>query len=289
MATIVTPNVQEARLLLSHLQGTGPEEQEIKSVADMIAAARKLTQGSGVSATLVKGGHLIFKTQDVETGVEGVNIEWAQECDPEGVEVLKVAREAREGSKLWSPADQDLVVDVLYCARNLGSELEMKIKWSYLIRETSDPVDEHAWDRLHLERSHCLPPCARVPGMSGSNRPSKLLLTPSSRRGRSPSNHLYIYCRSPPLLATEEGMVHSIIHVPLPSTPYRSESISRVTTIVGLTTERRPNPYHPHPFLSAMVRRTKPLWDKFVRHPLVVELGKGILAQERFAHFCKCV
>ena len=51
----------------------------------------------------MKGGHLIFKTQDVETGIEGVNVEWAQECNPDGVKVLKVAREARE----------DLVVDVL--------------------------------------------------------------------------------------------------------------------------------------------------------------------------------
>ena len=113
MATTVTRNVQEARLLLSHLQGTGPEEQEIKSVTDMVTIAGKLTRQSGAGAALEKGGHLIFKTQDVETGIEGVNVEWAQECNPDGVKVLKVAREAREGSNLWLPAEQDLVVDVL--------------------------------------------------------------------------------------------------------------------------------------------------------------------------------
>ena len=40
MATTITRNVQEARLPLSHLQGTGPEEQGIKSVADMATIAR---------------------------------------------------------------------------------------------------------------------------------------------------------------------------------------------------------------------------------------------------------
>ena len=173
MATIVTPNVREARLLLSHLQGTGPEEQEIKSIADMVAAAIKLTRESGVSATLVKGGHLIFKTQDVETGVEGVNIEWAQECDPEGVQVLKVAREARESSKLWRPADQDLVVDVLYCAKKLGSQIgshEKSSSCTLFVRPRIQSTSTHgtgctlsAAIVCHLAR--------RVSGMSGSNRP----------------------------------------------------------------------------------------------------------------------
>lgn len=49
ITTVITPNIQEARLLLSHLRRTGPEEQEIKSLADMIAAARNLTQESGAS------------------------------------------------------------------------------------------------------------------------------------------------------------------------------------------------------------------------------------------------
>ena len=72
MATIVTPNVQEARLLLSHLQGTGPEEQKIKSVADMVTIARKPTRQSGVGAVLVK------THPGCGTGTEGVNVEWAQ-------------------------------------------------------------------------------------------------------------------------------------------------------------------------------------------------------------------
>src|SRR5258706_867376 len=172
MATIITPNVQEARLLLSHLQGTGPEEQEINSIADMVAAARKLTRRSGISAALVKGGHLIFKTKDVEMGVEGVNNEWVQECDPEGVEVLKAARKAQESSKLWLPADQDLTVDVLYCAKELGSQPESHEKSSgctLFVRPHIQSSSTHgtgctlgAAIACHLAR--------RVPGMSGSNR-----------------------------------------------------------------------------------------------------------------------
>ena len=180
MATIVTPNVQEARLLLSHLQGTGPEEQEIKSIADMVTIARKLTRQSGVGAALVKGSHLIFKTQDVETGLEGVNVEWAQECDPDGVKVLKVAREAREGSNLWLPAEQDLVVDVLSCTQKLGSQdgdYEKSSDCTLFVRPRVQSTNTHGTSctlsaaiACHLARE--------VPGMSDPNRTFKASADP---------------------------------------------------------------------------------------------------------------
>jgi len=87
----------------------------------MIAATRKLTQGSGVRAALVKGSHLTFKTQDMETSVKGVNMEWTQEFNPKEVEVLNLTRESRDGSKLSAPADQNLAVHMLYCTKTLES------------------------------------------------------------------------------------------------------------------------------------------------------------------------
>src|SRR5450432_1469932 len=57
MTTILTPNVPEARLLLSD---AGQEIQEPKSVEDLILIA-KAVQALGPKYVLVKGGHLPFK------------------------------------------------------------------------------------------------------------------------------------------------------------------------------------------------------------------------------------
>jgi hydroxymethylpyrimidine/phosphomethylpyrimidine kinase / thiaminase len=175
MATIITPNIQEARLLLSHIKGTGPAAQEIKSVVDMIAAARELTRESGVSSALVKGGHLVFKAEDLRTGIQEVergNIEWTEECDPDGVEVLRVTREAREGSIWKASAEQDLVVDVLYCAEYLRSQIgsqERSNGYTFFVRPRIQSTSTHgtgctlsAAIACHLARG--------VPGMSGPNR-----------------------------------------------------------------------------------------------------------------------
>lgn len=57
MATILTPNLPEAKLLLSD---AGQTVSDPKTVDDLIAIAKKV-QGLGPKYVLVKGGHLPFK------------------------------------------------------------------------------------------------------------------------------------------------------------------------------------------------------------------------------------
>jgi hydroxymethylpyrimidine/phosphomethylpyrimidine kinase len=67
-ATILTPNVPEARLLLADALGVGGDGLEsqysVGSVADLEALARKLRRALGVRWVLVKGGHCPFRASD---------------------------------------------------------------------------------------------------------------------------------------------------------------------------------------------------------------------------------
>jgi len=57
MATILTPNVPEARLLL---EDAGKHVPDLKSVDDMVSLAKAI-QALGPRYVLLKGGHLPFK------------------------------------------------------------------------------------------------------------------------------------------------------------------------------------------------------------------------------------
>ncbi|WVQ72676.1 phosphomethylpyrimidine kinase [Cryptococcus sp. DSM 104548] len=48
-----------------------------------------------------------------------------------------------------------------------------------------------------------------------------------------------------------------------------------------------PTKHNPHPFLTHLVQSDLPLWKSYVRHPFVVQLGKGILPRECFEHYIK--
>nr|ODN86258.1 phosphomethylpyrimidine kinase [Cryptococcus depauperatus CBS 7841] len=59
----------------------------------------------------------------------------------------------------------------------------------------------------------------------------------------------------------------------------------------GYLTFRRalppPTDHNPHPFLTHLIQSDLPLWKSYVQHPFVVQLGKGTLPKECFAHYIK--
>lgn len=67
--TLLTPNIPEARLLLSEHGLPAPES--IGTVADLEALAQAIRTGLGPSWVLVKGGHNPFRASDMTTLPEG--------------------------------------------------------------------------------------------------------------------------------------------------------------------------------------------------------------------------
>ena len=111
-ATVITPNIAEACLLLSTANG-GPFS--ITTLPEMIVASSRL-KDLGSQAVLLKGGHLAFEVDDVQSiSNDGVVIEWAEECNPNGLEILRVARHGHHQTS------SQLVVDVLCWQRDDGT------------------------------------------------------------------------------------------------------------------------------------------------------------------------
>lgn len=47
----------------------------------------------------------------------------------------------------------------------------------------------------------------------------------------------------------------------------------------------RPTAHNPTPFVSHLIRSCPELWDEYIRHPFVVQLGEGTLPRKSFEHY----
>lgn len=48
---------------------------------------------------------------------------------------------------------------------------------------------------------------------------------------------------------------------------------------------RRPTRANPTPFTDHLIRSCADVWEQYVKHPFVVQLGKGTLPLEAFKHY----
>lgn len=60
-------------------------------------------------------------------------------------------------------------------------------------------------------------------------------------------------------------------------------SALRASLLTPLTP--RPSKHNPTPFTSHLIASCPELWDEYVRHPFVVQLGQGTLPREAFKHY----
>lgn len=93
-ATVLTPNVPEARRLLADASPGGEDQLRLESVADLEAVAERLLE-MGPEWVLVKGGHVPFR---------------------------------RDGALARTPAEREVVVDVL--AGRAGERLRIETAWA---------------------------------------------------------------------------------------------------------------------------------------------------------------
>lgn len=50
----------------------------------------------------------------------------------------------------------------------------------------------------------------------------------------------------------------------------------------------RPTRNDPYPLVSMLIRSNVDVWEEYVRHDFVEQLGRGTLSRESFIHFLKC-
>lgn len=106
LATIITPNIYEAAILLESIG----QPKELKSIVDMKVAAQTISDLAGTPNVLVKGGHLLFSSSDVNSLGDhpSTTIEYDGICDPQYPAVLAATLSPDSASS------ERLVVDVLF-------------------------------------------------------------------------------------------------------------------------------------------------------------------------------
>ena len=104
LSTLITPNISEAELLLSHRDFSN----KIVNLEDMLVAAKHLAT-FGPQAVLLKGGHIMVTADDVRrVSKNHARIHVVEDgVLKENMEILHVSEEEPSSS-------QQLVVDVLY-------------------------------------------------------------------------------------------------------------------------------------------------------------------------------
>lgn len=48
-----------------------------------------------------------------------------------------------------------------------------------------------------------------------------------------------------------------------------------------------PTKANPQPFTTHLINSVKPIWDKYINHPFVLQLGQGTLDERKFAHYLR--
>lgn len=109
LATLVTPNLLEAKILLPHL--FNDQFEGLVSVEQMKTAAQAISESHGVPNVLVKGGHLQISPDDIGATGDGTGtlIEYADICDPSYPAILTNAVRTGKPTK-----QHGIVVDVLF-------------------------------------------------------------------------------------------------------------------------------------------------------------------------------
>jgi hydroxymethylpyrimidine/phosphomethylpyrimidine kinase len=153
LATVLTPNLSEAVLLLHHLRPQHEEPSSISSIDGMLRTACELQSALGCSgAVLLKGGHFsrgsvrpadLVKASFAETGaaarIEGIEYDCMMEGPDSEEEIL--LRAAAGSSPALDPveamANEAIVVDVL-CERE-----ERHCEYTLFVRPHLDSNSTH--------------------------------------------------------------------------------------------------------------------------------------------------
>ncbi|KAG8933739.1 hypothetical protein FRC02_011254 [Tulasnella sp. 418] len=136
LATMVTPNILEAELILSTGQST---PLKITNLEDMIYAARSIAQ-LGCTNVLLKGGHLPLRPTDVDTSVKaGICVaEWCNSRGPNDALIL-----GHVSRQLTSASEASVVVDVLYSSQASIVESTLMAKPVLFVKTHIDSTSTH--------------------------------------------------------------------------------------------------------------------------------------------------
>lgn len=131
LASLITPNIPEAELLVS----LHKEPQQITSIGQMRIVAQRLSVECNVPSVLLKGGHLKISMDDLkDTDTSDAVVVYPDVCDPNYPEILRPTEE-----QIHELTKHGYITDVLYESTNENSSMLFTI----IIRPRIDTRNTH--------------------------------------------------------------------------------------------------------------------------------------------------
>ncbi|THV06917.1 hypothetical protein K435DRAFT_825731 [Dendrothele bispora CBS 962.96] len=255
MSTLITPNTQEASLILSH-RNLEPSTK-IDSLESMLIAARNLmTLGS--EAVLLKGGHVTAKMADVDRLADSLCSEFEGSGNKENENSsgsnkcqVQVFREGLFGENMeilqagygGDLASTELVVDIL------------------IEKERTTTV--FARPRIGSSSTHGTG-CTLSAAIAANMAMGKTLVDAV----RSATIYTHIGIGTASKIGHGHGPLNHLHALYQASVPQRT-------------------PSNPYPFTTLLIERSRDIWKAYVEHDFVKQLGKGTLREVCFVHFLK--
>ncbi|KAF8710431.1 TENA/THI-4/PQQC family, partial [Rhizoctonia solani] len=239
LATMITPNVPEAELLLGLDQGS------ITSLDTIVNAAKGISK-LGARATLVKGGHCKLSTGDVlavaktQQDPDSLYIRWNTGTGPDQPAILRP-----DGAKILE--EQDVVVDVLHLR---DSKADGVATTTLFVRPRLETTSTHGTGCTLSAALACAfaqglnPFDATIQATTYSHQ--AIATAPSIGKGHGPLNHTH-------------SIIPRIIPQPTPVNPYPFVS-ALIGSCPGLWKD-----YVGHPFVTQLAAGTLPA-ESFVHY-----------------------
>ncbi|KAG9087407.1 hypothetical protein FRC06_002562, partial [Ceratobasidium sp. 370] len=242
LATMVTPNIPEAELIL------GAEPGSIKTVQDMMRAAEEVSK-LGARATLLKGGHCKLSAADVlavvapsssTDGTDDVYVRWDAGCGPDLPAILRP-------DDAWSATEENVVVDVLHLP---DPRADGVARHTLLVRPRLETTSTHG---TGCTLSAALA-CALAQGLGPLDATIQatrysheaIATAPKLGKGHGPLNHGH-------------STIARIVPQPTPANPYPFTS-ALINSCTGLWRQ-----YVEHPFVTQIAAGTLPK-ENFVHY-----------------------
>ncbi|KAM6500971.1 Ribokinase-like protein [Amanita muscaria] len=251
LSTVITPNTSEAELLLSTVEGLATK---IVILEDMISASSKLLH-YGSRAVLLKGGHITVTMSDISRIASGSpNIVILQEGFlRDSIEILRFHAKPRSAPL----SDVRLAVDVL--ALSDGQVILFVRPW----------IESQNTHGTGCTLSSALA-CELARGLnrdrsSPESGPATVTLIEATKNAI-----LYVY----------QGIITA------PSLGKGNGPLNHLHSIQN-TSVCKPNQYNQFPLTVHLIEDSFSLWEAYVKHDFVRQLGTGTLDRKSFVHFIK--
>lgn len=220
-------------------------EKALGGLKGMLELAEKMSR-CGARRVLIKGGHMPFSREEVrQAAADGLKVVWAEGDDEK--ETIEVLSQYR---KLVGSGDSDkLVVDVL-------------------MEQGGKPV-LFVGQEIRSESTHG----------TGCTLSSAIACEAGLALQREKGGPNWVHNVTRKAIAYTQGAIAAAYPIGKGHGPLHH---AYMTVSRGVSP---PTHADPHPFTTYLINSCLDMWKSYVRHPWVVQLGKGTLPRKSFEHY----